>query len=238
MRLITKILIMLPLISVLLFGMGGIVDSQETPADEKTGTVILEPAFQELKVDEDFKVAVIINSEQPIVGVDVVIKFDPEVLKVISIDEGDAFPLMPLKVENENFIKITGLAEGKEPFSGNSTLASIQFKAKSAAETKLEIDRAEGSTTDSNFTTSKVTDVLGTAEAGNYKIGTPVERGIAGVRKLVVTLFPIAIFLVILGIVGFLGYRWWKRYQNEPKDVFIPEHVPLDKPPEEQPPVV
>jgi hypothetical protein len=232
-----KISLLLSLILILLFGVGGQVSSQEEEV-ERTGSIILEPAFQELKVDEDFKVAVILNSEQPLVGADVVIKFDPEALKVISIDEGDAFALTPLKVENDNFIKITGVSEGKDPFSGNSVLATIQFKAKSAAETKLEIDFAETSTTDSNFTTSKVTDVLGTVEAGNYKIGTPVQRGLAGVRKLIVTLFPFALFLVILGIVGFLGYRWWKRYQNEPKDVFIPEHVPLDKPPEEQPPMV
>jgi len=198
-------------------------------------SVILSPDFQELKINEDFAVEVLINSDQKLVGADVRLNFDKDILEVSSVDDGDAFSKLALKAVEEGKIKITGVEEEKgKTFSGKGRLVTINFKAKDAGDTKLEIQFSQGSTTDSNLTTPQVKDALVEVQNSQFVIGTPIQRGTASVKRFLIKALPFIIFLIFLGVAGFYGYRWWKEQQTKPKNVFEQRRVPMDKPPQNE----
>lgn len=199
--------------------------AQDKPA------ILLQPDFQQLDIGEKFSVDVLVNSSKKLVGADVIMNFDSQVLEVVSIDNGDAFTTTALKAIGKERIKITGVTNKNKQFSGLGRLAIVHFKAKDAGDVSLKLDFSSGSTTDSNLTTVKVQDVLEQVGESHLVIGSPLQRGVAGGKRLIVRLFPILVFLIFLGIAGFLAYRWWKQQQGRPKSVFVPEKVPLDKPP-------
>jgi hypothetical protein len=238
MKIIKKIQILCFAMLLLLLCSAGVA-AQETPTTEtelKTGSLLLEPSFQEVKTNEEFRVSLLISSEEPLLGADAVLKFDPDLLEVVRIEEGDTFPSLPLKKADKEFIRITGVAEVDKSFKGEGVFANITFKAKDAGSAKITVEFRDGATDESNLTAVQVKDVLGKVESGTYEIGTPLQKGLAGFRRFLGAILPFIIFLIILAILGFFAYRWYKRSQAEPKDIFIPEHAPLDRPPEDNPP--
>jgi hypothetical protein len=161
--------------------------------------ILLQPDFQQLDVGEEFSVEVLVNSSKKLVGADVVMNFDSQVLEVLSIDGGDAFATTALKAIGEERIKITGVTNKNKQFSGLGRLALVHFKAKDAGDVSLKLDFSSGSTTDSNLTTIGVKDVLAGVGESQLVIGTPLQRSVASGKRLIVRLFPILIFLIILG---------------------------------------
>jgi len=193
--------------------------------------ILLEPAYQQLNLKEEFQVAIVINSDLPLTGADVKISYDSRVIEVLSIDEGDAFKDLPLKSVNNGVISITAVAKAKEEFSGTGKLATLKLKTKDGADTNLIIAFNPGDTTDSNLTQVPPADVLTKVEIGHYVIGTDLQRTTGAVKRFLIKIFPYIIFLIILIIIGYLAYRWYKAQKSAGPDVFIPEEVPLDQPP-------
>lgn len=201
-------------------------------AQENSNSIILSPEFQELKVNEEFIVEVILNSNSQLVGADAVLSFNPGILEVVSIDEGGIFSKTPLRAIEPGKIKITGVEEDKDKlFSGSGSLAKIKFKAKDAGQTGLDLEFKPGSTTDSNLTTAQAAEVLSEVKNSSFVVGSPLERGTALVRRALVRALPFLIFLIFAGVAGFFGYRWWKGQQLAPKNIFVQRKVPMDKPP-------
>jgi hypothetical protein len=176
-----------------------------------------------------FKVDILISTEEKLVGADVKISFDSNILEVVGIEDGEAFKLEPLKVSKDGAISITGLAESKNKFSGKAVFATLSLKAKDAGDTKLKIAFSKGSTTDSNLTKEKATDVLTKVGEGHYIIGTAAQRTGAGIKKSAWQIILILIIILLIAALIFLYYRW-RKYQKETEDIFVPS-VPLDKPP-------
>lgn len=199
-------------------------------------SIYLQPDFQQLGVDDEFLVGVLINSNDQLVGADAKINFDPQILEVTSIDDGDVFDRMALKSVSEGRIVITGLADEGEKFKGLGRLALIHFKAKDAGEAVLEVEFNVGSTTDSNLSSVEVKDTLSNVDTGKFVAGGMLERGAASARRGFLRILPLLIFLILLGAAAFLGYRWWKDQQGRPKNIFIPGEVPMDRPPPGAPP--
>jgi len=198
-------------------------------------SIFLSPEFQELKVNEEFTVEVLISSNQKLIGADVLLSFNPDVLEVVSIDDGNTFSKIPLKAVSEGKIKITAVEEDRgKTFSGEGSLAKIKFKTKDAGETNLELELTQGATTDSNLTTPEVKDVLSEIKNSNFVVGSPLQRGTASVRRAIVKASPFLIFLIFVGVIGFFGYKWWKKQQETPKNVFVQRKVPMDKPPSDE----
>ena len=195
-------------------------------------SIFLSPEFQELKVNEEFTVEVLLSSNQKLIGADALLSFKPEILEVVSIDDGNIFSKTPLKSVENGKIKITAVEEDRgKTFSGEGSLAKIKFKTKDAGETDLELELTQGSTTDSNLTTAEVKDVLSEVKNSNFVVGSPLQRGTASVRRAFVKVLPFLVFLLFVGVLAFFGYRWWKKQQGTPRNVFVQRKVPLDKPP-------
>src|SRR3990172_7137460 len=188
-------------------------------------SIFLSPEVQELKVNEEFTVEVLISSNQKLIGADVLLSFNPDVLEVVSIDDGNTFSKIPLKAVSEGKIKITAVEEDRgKTFSGEGSLAKIKFKTKDAGETNLELE----------LTTPEVKDVLSEIKNSNFVVGSPLQRGTASVRRAIVKALPFLIFLIFVGVIGFFGYKWWKKQQETPKNVFVQRKVPMDKPPSDE----
>lgn len=196
--------------------------------------VLLSPSFQQLPMKAQLVVDVIIKAGEPLVGADVKIKFDPRVLEATSIDSGDAFEKVPLKATKGNTISLTAINTGANKFVGSGRLATLHFKAKDAGDTKIKIAHTLGSTTDSNLVAPQVKDVLSKVDTGHFLIGSPLQRNVGAVKRFIFKVIPVLIFLIFVGILAYLAYRWWKSQKEAPRPVFIPEHVPLDQPPPPQ----
>ncbi|OGY22170.1 MAG: hypothetical protein A2126_00580 [Candidatus Woykebacteria bacterium GWB1_45_5] len=210
---------------------GAVLAQNKGQATPSEASILLEPASQQLKMKEEFQVAVVINSTLPLAGADVKISYDQRVIDVVSIDEGEAFKNVPLKSINKGTIYITALAERKEEFTGTAILATLNLKAKDAGDTNLIIAFSPGDTADSNLTQVPPADVLAKVEVGRYMIGTPAQKTTAAIKRFLIKIFPYALFLAFLAIAGYLAYRWYKTQKAAGPEVFIPEEVPLDQPP-------
>ena len=163
--------------------------------------------------------------------IDVKINFDPRILEVDSIKNGDAFEKVPLKAVKSNTITLTGLNAQGDKFTGVARLVTIYFKAKDAGDTKLRVIYDRGETKDSNFTTPKVSDALTKVDTGNFAIGTTMQRSVGAFKRFILKAIPVFIFLIFVGVAAFFAYRWWKQQKGTGQSVFIPEHAPLDQPP-------
>lgn len=123
----------------------------------------LEAPKSEYKIGETIPVSIKIDTGgQTADGVDVNLKFDPEILeaKSSSITTGTIFPDFPVsKVDQDGTIRITGITSLQgEGFSGSGVFATINFKAKAKGLTLVKVEFTKGSTTDSNIVGTQVAD--------------------------------------------------------------------------------
>ena len=123
---------------------------------------------KKVSLGETFTIPVILNTAgKEVFAADAVIKFDPQFLKVLDLDqekpgiqvaEGELFPrYFALRADNEKGeIHLSGStfsgrrADIGKSFSGAGILGSISFRAKTTGETKIYFDFQRGKTTDSN----------------------------------------------------------------------------------------
>ncbi|OGY25302.1 MAG: hypothetical protein A2Z11_03005 [Candidatus Woykebacteria bacterium RBG_16_43_9] len=201
-------------------------------AQEKNSQIILSPSYQELGVGKEFKVDILVKTSVETVGSDVYIDYDPRVIEVVSVDVGESFDKVPLKEAKDGSIKITALEDQGNTFSGLGRIATLHLKTIDAGDTALRVKFESGATTDSNIVSTKVTDTLSKVDEGKFLAGDAFERSLGAAKRLAFRAIPIFIFLIFAGIAAYVGYRWWKKQQEGPKDVFIPKEVPLDRPPQ------
>lgn len=113
-------------------------------------------------------------------GTDAIIRFDPTRASATQITPGNIYSDYPgTNIDSTGKITISGLASVSSPFSGNGTLATIDFSVPSTAPTgataiTFEFDPNDPTkTTDSNIVErNTVKDVLTSVTNGNYTIGT------------------------------------------------------------------
>jgi len=202
-------------------------------AAENNSKIILSPSFQQVGIGKEFTVDVLVSSKIPSVGADVIIDYDDRVIKVVSIDVGEAYDLLPVKSAKDGTIILTGLMERESGlFLGTERIATLNLKTIDAGDTSLKIQFSEGATTDSNVTSIEVKDTLQKVDQGVFVVGNPFERSLGAAKRFAFKSLPVFIFLLVAGIAAYVVYRWWKEQQAQPKNVFTAREVPLDKPPD------
>lgn len=114
-------------------------------------------------------------------GTDAILAYDSTRFSATSISSGSIYPDFPgNNIDDANGkITVSGLASVTSPFSGQGTLATVNFKVvdtapAGATQIKFDFDPQDKSkTTDSNVVErGTVSDVLNSVVNGNYTIGT------------------------------------------------------------------
>lgn len=114
-------------------------------------------------------------------GTDAILIYDSSRFSATSISSGSIYPDFPgNNIDDANGkITISGLASVTSPFSGQGTLATVNFKVADVApagatQIKFDFDPNDKSeTTDSNVVErGTISDVLNSVVNGNYTIGT------------------------------------------------------------------
>lgn len=147
---------------------GGLLNLAPQPG---RGKIALLSDQNQVKVGDSVAVKVEVTSPTPSDGVDLVLKFDPNILRVSESDiqKGTIFPQYPLvSVDPTGVVRVSGIASGpKGGFTGKGILATINFRAIKLGVSKLSLDFTPGSTTDSNIAAGSK-DLL--EEVGNLEV--------------------------------------------------------------------
>lgn len=121
-----------------------------------------------LKVGDKFIVSIIVDSSKATDGVDVILRYDPKTLRVISnslkvpITTGTIYNNYPLNRVDEKSgnVYLSGIASAT-PVVPKGVLGTIQFQTKTAGSTSVSFGFTKGATNDSNVTETKTAkDVL------------------------------------------------------------------------------
>lgn len=137
------------------------------------GRITLVSDKKDVKPGDTISVSVEVNSPQVSNGIDVVAKFDPNLLSAIDGDirQGTIFSLYPLlSVEPSGVVRISGIATpGSVGFSGKDIFATVNFKALKSGKAAITLEFTPGSTADSNIVGAESgKDLL--EEVGNLEI--------------------------------------------------------------------
>src|SRR3989344_1824210 len=116
-------------------------------------TLKFDPSTISTKVGETFTLDVVVDAEdKQILGVDAVIEFNASILEVESITDGDFLEIGIKEFRQPGKIYIAG--GGSSPgqsVTGKGTLATVQFKAKSAGSANVTYTCKTGETNESNI---------------------------------------------------------------------------------------
>lgn len=141
----------------------------------KKGTLAIIPKEEPSQLREDFIAQLIINSlDESIIGVDVILNFDPEILKVVKISPNqDLFEQITVnqKQQTEGRIKITAYLP-KEELTGEYLFSFLTLRLLKDQPTDLEIEFiGPDRVTDSNLISQKTQkDILGDVQSLSIKL--------------------------------------------------------------------
>lgn len=152
-----------------------------SPVFAQTATLSLSPSSGTFNKGCPFTLQIVLNTGGTQTdGTDAILIYDSSRITATSITSGSIYPDFPGNNIDETNGKITisGLASITTPFSGNGTLATVNFKVKDdapagATQIKFDFDpNDKAKTTDSNVVErGTVTDVLNSVVNGNYVVG-------------------------------------------------------------------
>src|SRR3989344_1864758 len=141
-----------------------------TLAFAQTATLSLSPASGTFNKGCNFSLNILLNTGgSQTDGTDAILNYDPARFTAVSISNGTIYPEYPgnsIDVPAPGRIVISGLASFTSPFSGQGTLATINFKVKdeaeaAAAQVKFDFNPTDKSnTTDSNVVERGGGDIL------------------------------------------------------------------------------
>ena len=141
----------------------------QTVSEPKPAQIILQSSSQILKVGDQIKVDILVDTGgKQTDGTDVILNFDPKTLVVVlasgsanPVIQGTVYNSFPVNVLNQGKVVLSGIASVGTSFSGQGLLGSVTFKAVSVGNTSLAVDFILGRTTDSNIIeTSSAKDIL------------------------------------------------------------------------------
>jgi Cohesin domain/Periplasmic copper-binding protein (NosD) len=164
-------------------GDGGRSDTPIGQAARKTiskvptssGTISLSPANGSYRVNQSFSVNIQANSSGlQLDGADMVVHYDPTVLKVTNMVAGTIFADTPTLANNPAIgeINIGGIANKGQPVIVSGTLATIQFQVIGSGQTNVTLDFAQNSKARTGMTQdSTAAEVLGSAYSASFTAG-------------------------------------------------------------------
>lgn len=172
-------------------------------------------------------------------GVDIVLSYDPAMISLVQVSETTAFADYTKSQELDGLLRITALADKDDPVVGINAIASLIFVALRDGESRIEFSLGEDDTTESNIA-SRLSGQDSLATVDNLLLNVTPD-GISAITETVNakgSSLARTVFLGILilgsGLVIFLLGVYIKRnYLDANKqEVFVPDEVPMDKPPE------
>ena len=217
----------------------GLLNNGKIEGVGQDGRLSLKLTTESAKMGEEFTVDVLADTgEKAEDGVDAVISFDTSKLSLSQLNKTNAFKDYTQIQEFEGLVRITALADKDKPISGTNVIATLTFEALSEGETKVEFSLADKGTTESNIASrfsgqdmlasvdNLILDITsdgitGTAETVNAK-----GSGLSKTIFFGVLILGTAIVLFLLGL--FIKRKYLEANKEE---VFMPEEVPMDKPP-------
>jgi len=145
---------------------------KEPQKESKLASLSLNPSSKNVKVREDFIVNLEIHTgDNQVEAADVVLSFDPKILRVKKVEEGEFFTTHPQNKITDGKIFISGAfgpeggQESKIPVKGVGRFAKITFTALAASSsTKVSFDAKK------TVVASEGKDVLGEKVEGEYTI--------------------------------------------------------------------
>lgn len=154
---------------------GQAVPSKIVRATTGSGTISLSPASGTYRVNQTFNVNVLADSGGlQLDGTDIVVHYNPAVLKVTSLTAGAIFPSTPALANNSTTgeISISSLANKGQPVIVSGTLATIQFQVIGSGQTPVTLDFVSTSKARTGMAQdSTVAQVLNTAFSASYTAG-------------------------------------------------------------------
>jgi len=146
------------------------------PAKAASSSLLFSPDSISIKKDSDGSVDIYLDSrEEQIVGVDLVINFDPVHVELTNISD---YGLLSYKVKeivdnNSGKLKLAFSNDFGKYFSGSARLATIYFKSKSEnSKSGLSFAFENGKTNDTNVVNKAGADVLGSVNT--LTLTTPI----------------------------------------------------------------
>ncbi|MDD4351747.1 MAG: cohesin domain-containing protein [Candidatus Gracilibacteria bacterium] len=127
-----------------------------------SGSLSLKTEQDTISVADNLLVQVVLDTgKNEVDSVDTIINFDPEMLELEQIDQGEIFEVYPLIVsDNDNGEAKVSAASTSDFFNGDGVYATLNFKALKSGKTTLTFNYEAGSTLDSDLM-SQGQDVLG-----------------------------------------------------------------------------
>lgn len=135
----------------------------QPPLPVTSGSIEILGFGNQIKIGDKILVqARLATGGNPVVGADLILRFDPKVLSLAKDDlkVGKVFTSYPAASVDEKagLVLISGVAE--ESFNGIGIMAELNFVAKASGRTKISLDYKKGETKDSNIVDSKGQDIL------------------------------------------------------------------------------
>ena len=135
----------------------------------------LSPNEKEFKNGQEFKIDIILKTDQEINGADAVLSFDKKILEVIEIQPGSIFPIYPRKnIDPEKGrVEITGVKtiKDKRVFTQPSVFATMILKGKKSGQAKLNFLFSKGKTSKSTIIKAESSEnILEKVYNGEYEI--------------------------------------------------------------------
>lgn len=128
----------------------------------------------------------------PTDGADVILLFETSKINPTAVSNGNIYSDYPISAIDSSTgrISISGVSSVSSAFTGSGTFATINFTVPSASgsatTTKVSFDFTSGSTTDSNVVErGTMSDILGSANPGNYTIGSGLCPGATGAGTII-----------------------------------------------------
>lgn len=197
-------------------------------------SLLLNPPFGNVEEGDDLVVDVVLKAQNELVdGVDALLTFDVNVLRVKEVKNGAFFPEYPIKDAKDGQLKITALSPKEGLLVPNEVVVvTVVFEILDTGDTKVNLSFEEGSTIDSNVSLhASAQDSLAEVKNGSYSVvATPERVQEAKKKKAQGGLDPLPFFLIIL-VIGAVGAWYYLKNRKPKEDVFIPEPFPLDRPP-------
>lgn len=140
------------------------------------GKIILTAEKSSFNVGEEIPVEIKISTGgHTVVGVDIVLQYDPKKFSSAEVEKGNIFDDYPgVDIDTKNGVILISGAINSDAggFNGTSEFATVNLKAKEKGQTTLSLDYKSGITTDSNIIESASSkDVLGEVYNLNLDIG-------------------------------------------------------------------
>ena len=204
------------------------------------GRLILALNSESAAAGEEFTVDLIADvGENSADGVDIVLSYDPTMVSLVQVNETKAFTNYTKSQELEGLLRLTALADKDEPVVGINVVASLIFEALQEGESRIEFSLGEGDTIESNIA-SRLSgqDTLSTVD--NLLLNVTPD-GISAITEtvnakgssLARTIFLGILILGSAVVLLLLGLYIKRNYLDANKqEVFVPDEVPMDKPPE------